>query len=182
MFKFAFFCNSTTLTPENYCKELSGTDFKGRVYGVNSLEVACSAAKRLADEGFDEIDLCGDFDEAMALEIKKSAGSNVEIWYERYFDSEREKLEALSTLNPWGIIIEVGESWEKDRYSILKSEECDTYIACVNGMEDAIRAAEQMVRDGVTFIELCSYYDEEKTKQLIEGIGGAVPIGYPAQA
>ncbi len=182
MFKFAFFVNSTTLTPENYSKNLLGKDFAGLVCGVNSMELACKKAKELEETGFDEIELCGDFTGEMAKEIKDSTLGKIKICYETYSSQEKAKFDELKELNPWGIIIEVGETWDKDRYSILKSEECDTYIACVNGMEDGIHAAEQMVRDGVKFIELCSYYDEEKTNQVIEGIGGAIPIGAPVEA
>ncbi len=181
MFKFAFFVNSTSLTPDNYSKHLYGKSFTGLVCGVNSMELACTKAKELEESGFDEIELCGDFDREMAQVIKDSTSGNIKICYETYSLQEKAKFDELEELNPWGIIIEVGETWEKDRYTILKSEECDTYIACVNGMEDGIHAAEQMVMDGVKFIELCSYYDEEKTNQIIEGIGGAIPVGSPTQ-
>ncbi|MEG1930748.1 MAG: DUF6506 family protein, partial [Anaerovorax sp.] len=129
MFKYAFFLDSETLTPENYGKELKGDGFEGVVYGINSLELACETAKKLADQGFDEIDLCGAFDGEKAKIIKEFAGGKMEVWYETYTAPEEEKFNKLSKLNPWGIIIHVGAKWGKDAYTLLKSEECDTYIA-----------------------------------------------------
>lgn len=182
MFKFAFFVNSETLTPENYKKELHGEGFEGLVCGVNSLELACETAKKLAEEGFEEIDLCGDFDAEKAKTIQGFAGDKIEVWHETFTKPEEEKFEKLTQLNPWGIIIHVGSKWEKDSYTVLKSAECDTYIACVDGMDETFEAAKRMVADGVTFIEICSYYNEEMCNQIVESIGGAIPIGFPIQA
>lgn len=182
MFKYAFFVNSETLTPENYKKELRGDDFEGVVCGINSLELACETAKKLAEQGFEEIDLCGDFNDEMAKEIKEFAGGKIEVWHETFTAPEEEKFNKLSQLNPWGIIIHVGAKWGNDAYTVLKSKECDTYIACVDGMEETFEAAKRMVADGVTFIEVCGYYDEAMCNQIIASIDGAIPVGFPVQA
>ncbi len=181
MLKYAFLINSKTLTPETYSREFVGKNFHGYICAVNSFKKACEIAGKLADEGFQEIDLCGDYGLEKAKVIKDSLGSRVKIFYEIYEDGEEDKFEALSSLNPWGVIINVGETWERDRYFLLQSSEFDTHVACVKDLEEALQAARQMQKNGVAFIELCGYFDKEKRDQIISAIEGKMPVGYPVK-
>ena len=182
MLKYAFIINSRTLTPENYSKEFSGPGFQGYICGVNALEQACEVAIKLTAEGFNEIDLCGDYGPEKAAKIKECTGGRVKVFYEIYTDGEEDKFEALPSLNPWGVIIQVGEQWKEDRYFILRSPEFNTHVACVEDLEDAVSAARTMQEEGVTFIELCGYFDQKKRDRIIDAVSGKLPVGYPVKA
>ena len=38
-------------------------------------------------------------------------------------------------------------------------------------------AAQKLVSEGVKFIEICSWFDAERTQSVIDAIDGAVPVG-----
>jgi len=69
------------------------------------LELACTTVKRLALEGYTEIDLCGDFNVAMAAEISAYTGNEIVAQPAVFGHLEEEKFAKLSVINPWGIII-----------------------------------------------------------------------------
>ena len=47
----------------------------------------------------------------------------------------------------------------------------------VKNQEQANEAAKQLTAEGMDDIELCSWFDAEKTQKVIEAIGGSVPVG-----
>jgi hypothetical protein len=47
----------------------------------------------------------------------------------------------------------------------------------VNNLEMACQAAIDLMEKGIAFIELCTWFDEEKTRAIIEYISGKVPVG-----
>ena len=59
----------------------------------------------------------------------------------------------------------------------LRNEECNTYVRFTKDLEAAKAAAKELTDQGVYFIEICSYFDEEKTRAIIDAVGGKVPVG-----
>jgi len=53
----------------------------------------------------------------------------------------------------------------------------NTYVAFVKDMDSAMEAGRELVKKGVAFMELCGWYDSEKTEQIINAIGGSIPVG-----
>ena len=59
----------------------------------------------------------------------------------------------------------------------LKCDGCDTTAIFVKDLEQAQEAAKTLTDGGIAFIELCSWFDKEKTEAVIDAVGGAVPVG-----
>lgn len=59
----------------------------------------------------------------------------------------------------------------------LLSKECNTKIMLVKDLDMACQAAKELVEKGVFFIELCSWFDTERTKAVIAAIDGKLPVG-----
>ena len=59
----------------------------------------------------------------------------------------------------------------------LKDPVANTHIRFIRDGEGACEAAKGLVADGVTFIELCSWFDAEKTNAVIKAIDCQVPVG-----
>ncbi len=64
---------------------------------------------------------------------------------------------------------------EKDRAQIHNGT---AQIIGVSGIEDAMRTAQKLQREGVDCIELCGAFEEEGARRVIEATGNKMPIGY----
>ncbi len=181
MYKLAFFVEMEHETRHSYQTVLEGRQMKVMVCGINSMEMAWETARELAGDGYDEIQLCGAFDENKAHTISNASGGNLMVSYETYSSPEMEKFLALESLNPMGIILHVGNEYFEKTSTTLCSDEADTHVVLVDSMEAALKAAQDLVSQGVKFIELGTYFDKDKAEQLIQGIQGVAPIGYPVK-
>lgn len=178
MFRYAFIMNSRKLTPENYSVSFQNDEFFCYISAVHSSEMTKELAKQLAEDGVTVIDLCGDYDEQTTQSVAKATDDQVKVFYAKYSQEEAKKLEALPSLNPYGIIIKgagLSDEWET---LALTSDEFDTKICIVKSDEAAAQAAKALVEQGITFIELCSYFDVEKAAAISAAIEGKVPVGY----
>lgn len=178
MFKYAFILNSQTLTPESYSKVYENEEFYCRIAAINSMEMCYDLARKLAEDGVQLIDLCGDFDQEKAEAVRKATRDEVKVCYAKYTEEEILKLEALPSLNEYGIIIKAGGIGKTPVRAELKSSECNTYVAFVEDDSMAHAVANEMVKEGINFIELCSYFTKEKAEELVETIAHKVPVGY----
>lgn len=176
--KYAFIMNSASLNPDSYSVIYENAGNQDYYTAVHGMKMTQELAKKLADEGYEQIDLCGDFDAKKAEEIKEAAENKIKVNYAKYSEEDLAKFDALESTSKYGIIA-IGFDMTEDMVRLeLASEEFNTYIAIVANEETAAQAAKQMVLEGINFIEMCGYFDSEKAEKVAEAIGHQVPVGY----
>lgn len=176
--KYAFIMNSGTLNPETYSTLYE--DRKNQYYfaAVHGMAMTRELAKKLAGEGYDFIDLCGDYDGEKAEDIKKAADGNVQVCYAKYSEEELAKFNALPANDRYGIIVLGFDMTGDPVWLTLESDEYNTWIALVADEETAALEAKKMVEHGIHFIELCGYFTAPKAEKIMEAIDRKVPVGY----
>lgn len=178
MFKYAFIMNSRSLTPETYSAAYQNEEFYCFVAAVHGMKMTRELAKKLVNEGIELIDLCGDYTKNRAEEIYEAVNEQADVCYAEYTAEEQRKFDALESTKEYGLII-MADGLEGKLVSLnIESEECNTHIILVDSDDMAAEAAKKLVANGVNFIELCSYFDLEKAKDIINVIDGKVPVGY----
>lgn len=179
MFNYAFIVNSEGLTPEDYSWSYKNDEMKLEFLATSGMEMTKKYAKKLADKGVKYIDLCGDFDADKADEAAKATDNKIEVCYAKYSDSETKKMDKLTDLGEYGIIIMAyGLEPGSTKTKRLVGSEFVTTIVLVDSEDAAKAAAKGLVDGGINFIELCSFFDENKANDIIDSIKGAVPVGY----
>ena len=179
MFKYGFIMNSRGLTPETYSVAYQNDEFYCYIAAVHGMKMTRELAKKLVYEGIELIDLCGAYDEEMAQDVLESTGDDsLEVCYAKYTQEQEEKFNSLDCEEEYGIIVKASGIKEKPHYLEMESEEFNTRIALVGSDAMAIEAAKEMIDKGICFIELCSYFDLEKTEAILAATGRKVPIGY----
>lgn len=178
MFTSAFILNSRSLTPETYSAEYKNEQFHFYMTAVHGMKMTCEVAVRLADEGFEYLDLCGNYNEEKLIRVQEASGRRLKLSYAKYTEEQQQKFGELESQNEYGLIIMAKGSENKPQRIEMESNEFNTHIALVYSDEMAIEVAQDMVNHGVNFIELCSYFDFEKAETIIEAIGRKVPVGY----
>lgn len=176
--KYAFIMNSASLNPESYSVT---HDNEGNQYyftAVHGMKMTRELTKKLAGDGYELMDLCGDYNAEKAEEVKGAAEGKIKVNYAKYSEEDLAKFDALESTSKYGIIV-LGFNLTVDLVRLeLTSEEYNTYIAIVAKEEMAALQAKKMVEEGINFIELCGYFDSEKAERVAEAIGHMVPIGY----
>lgn len=175
--KYAFIMMSATMTPEEYTVVHENEYDYSLLAAVKSSKMAGEFAKKIADEGIVKIDLCGAFNDKTAQKVKDYAGEAVDIRYARYKGDDGKRVDELESLDEYGIIL-MDSSLKETEWIYKKNEEFNTSIAFVNSLDSACSAAKRMVEEGIVFIEMCRWFDEEKATTLIETIANAVPVGF----
>ena len=176
MFKFAYIINMPGYSPETYGGVYENDESYSVIVGVDGVEGAKAYAQKLEKANYDLINLCSDFDEEASEAIRKSMGDPIEIQNAKYFPEELEKLEALTDPADYGIIIQMDGVEESVRVS-LDSPDCNSKAIFVKDMESAKQAAGTLVEEGIDFIELCGWFEEDMTREVIAAVDGSVPIG-----
>ena len=176
MFKFAFVINMPGYTPETYSTVWQDENEYNFVAGVDGIEAGKEFVKKLASEGYELFNLCGDFDTEVTAEIQNAVGESAEVECSKYTEAEAAKLGALEVLQNYGIIILV-EGADGIEEAYLESPDCNTTVMFVKDMENAKLAAAELVEKGIDFIELCSWFDEEKLNEIIAATENKVPVG-----
>lgn len=177
--KYLFIMNSDTLTPDTYGGNLRTETIDATFIAVNSMDLACNAAQKLVvQNGIELIDLCGDFDEEKANQIKGFIDADCTIRWVKYREEELQKLASLNSMNPYGIIVRDSGFDGKKHRLLLESQEFNTIALGVADLGQAKEAAKEMVKQGIAFIELSSYFNREMCDAVIHAIDGAVPVGF----
>ncbi|MCB6994393.1 DUF6506 family protein [bacterium 210820-DFI.6.37] len=176
MFKYAFIENVDGAAPETYSFVYENEESTSLVAGTSSFEMTEELVKKLDSEGYDLIDMCGDFDDAAVEKLLKVTKNGIRICHADYLPVQLEKIEALESLKEYGIVI-VMDGVEETQSFTLESEACNTHARFTKDLEAAKAAAKELVDQGVSFLELCSYFDRTKTLEIIDAIDGAVPVG-----
>jgi hypothetical protein len=176
--KYAFIMNSATLNPESYSALYEEEGNQYYFAATHGMQMTRELAKRLADDGYELIDLCGDFDEDKAEEIRKASEGKIRVNYAKYTEEEMAKYNALTANNRYGIIV-LGFDLSKDLVNLeLESGEYNTYVAIAATEETAAQEAKRMVAEGIHFIELCGYFNSERAAAIAKAIDHKVPLGY----
>lgn len=176
MFKYAFIENVEGASPEQYSFIYENAESYNMVAGTSSFEMTQELVKKLDSEGYDLIDLCGDFDDEAVKKLLSVTKNGIDICHADYLPEQLEKIEALESLKEYGIVI-VMDGVEETECFTLESEACNTHVRFTKDLEAAKAAAKELTEQGVYFLELCSYFDREKTLEVIEAIDGKVPVG-----
>ena len=140
------------------------------------MDMAKELAAKYAAEGFTLFNLCGDFDDDITAAMAEIAGEGVRIKHADYLPEELAKLEAAASLENYGIII-VMRGVEEPTELRLECDECKVKAVFVKDLEQSEAVAAAMAEEGVDFIELCSWFDQEKTEAVSEAAGGKIPVG-----
>jgi len=176
--KYAFVMNSGTLNPEIYSVVYEDAGSQYFFTGVHGMKMTRELAKKLAADGYEMIDLCGNFNEEKTEDIRKVSEEKIKVSYAKYTEEEQAKLDALDSMGKYGIIV-LGFDLSKDVVKLeLTSDEYNTYIAIVAKEEMAAHEAKRMVAEGINFIELCGYFNSERAAVVAEAIEHKVPLGF----
>lgn len=176
MLKFAFIENLPGSSPETCSAVYENAESYSVVVGTSSYEMTEAYVRKLDEEGFSIIDLCGDFDDEAVAKLKSAVKSPIQISHADYLPEELKKIQALESFKEYGIIVAMDGVEETVERSI-RNEEGNSYIRFVKDLDAAKAAAVELVGQGVYFIELCSYFDKKKTEEVIAAIEGKVPVG-----
>ncbi len=176
MLKFAFLINVPGETPGTFAGSYENSESFNLVAGTDNMVMAKEFVAKLVDEGYTLFNLCGDFDDEVTTQMQNAAGPDVKIRHADYTLAELAKVEALTEFTKYGMIIVMRGVEEPNEVELS----CDGFNAkaiFVKDQEQANAAARKLVDEGVHDIELCSWFTEEKTQEVIDAIGGAVPVG-----
>ena len=176
MLKFAWLVNVPGSSPEKYSGVYENAESCNMVVGTGDMESAKAFVKKLADEGYTLFNLCGDFDDDITAEMAALAGDGVKISHADYLPEELAKVSALEEFSEYGIVI-VMRGVEQPVEVDVDADGMHTRAVFVKDLEQAKTAAKKLSDAGVHGIELCSWFDREKTEAVIEAIGGATPVG-----
>lgn len=176
MFKYAFIENVAGATPETYSFVYDNAESTSLVAGTSSFEMTEELVKKLDSEGYDLIDMCGDFDDEAVKKLLSVTKSGISICHADYLPVQLEKIEALESLKEYGIVI-VMDGVEETQGFTLESEECNTHVRFTKDLDAAKAAAKELADQGACFLELCSYFDREKTLEVIDAVEGRIPVG-----
>ena len=174
--KFAFIANIPGETPETYSTVFETAGSHNLIAGVDGMDAAKVYIKKLADEGYELFNLCGDFDDEITAEIQEMVGENVEVKNARYTVDEAIKLEYLQSFKNYWIII-LDEDVNKYHEEVLRSEACDARMIFVQDMRQAKNAAKRLIEKRIDFIELCSWFDVLRLEPIVEATENKVPVG-----
>lgn len=176
MLKFAWFVNVPGSSPDKYKGVYENAESYNMIVGTGDMESAKAYAKKLADEGYTLFNLCGDFDDEVTAEMSALAGEGVKIRHADYLPAELEKVSALEEFSEYGIVV-VMRGVEEPSEVDINADGMHTRAIFVKDQEQANAAAKLLSDAGMHGIELCSWFDKEKTEAVIDAIGGATPVG-----
>ena len=176
MLKFAFLVNVPGQTPETYCGTYENSESFNLVAGTDNMDMAVDYVGKLAADGYTLFNLCGDFDDEVTAKMQAVAGPDVKIKHADYFPEQLAKVEALPEFTRYGIVV-VMRGVEEPNEVVIDTPELYTKAIFVKDQEQANAAAKKLADEGMHDIELCSWFTEEKTQEVIDAIGGAVAVG-----
>lgn len=178
--KFAFIMDVKGASPETYSTVFETAGRYNLVAGVDGQEAAAEYIEKLAAEGFDEIDLSGDFDDEFAAriaeEVRKKAGDSIEIKNTRYTIDELMKLQFIDSSRNYGIII-MDEDVDRYHEVVLRCKARDTRIIFVQNLQRARHAVAKLAEKRVSIIDLCSWFDVLRHEPISVIAGNGIAVG-----
>ena len=180
MVRYALMINVPGESPATYSKVYETQENYDWYVGTGDMEMATTLMKQLVAEEFDMVNLCGDFDDEMLQRFIEIGEGKTKVSAARYAPEELRKLESLSSIKEYGFISLMPGIDQIERLE-LRSDECNTYVLLVRDLEMACDAAKELVEMGIDLIELCGWFDSQKTQSIIDAIHGKAPVGSCAQ-
>lgn len=178
--KFAFIMNVKGTSPETYSTVYETAGRYNLIAGVDGTEAAEAYIKKLAEEGFDKINLSGDFDEEfahrMAEQIAAGISENTEIKCTRYILDELMKLQFIDSFRDYGLII-IDENVNKYHDVVLRSPVRDTRISFVQNLKHARHAVIRQIEKRVNVIDLCDWFDMLRLDNILKTAGNRAAVG-----
>ena len=173
--KFVYMVEMPNLDPASFCGGFENDDHSCVIVGLDNKETAKELFCKYTAEGYDLFNLCSGFtpEDAAAFEAM-AEGTKVRAAV--YEGDQVEKIDALEDFSKYGAIF-VAAGLDAPKEVRLSGPDFDMTGVYITDQESANAAARKLVEEGVTFIELCSWFDAEKTQSVIDAIGGAVPVG-----
>ncbi len=80
-------------------------------------------------------------------------------------------------LSNYGFIM-IDPSYTKEEKTSLSSDVFKTTVCCVQDITMACKSAKTLVAEGIQLIEVCGAFKGDMPEQVIEAIGGKVPVGH----
>lgn len=176
MGRYALIINVPGESPETYSKVYESQESHELYVGIDNIDMATALMKKLAQDGFEMVNLCGDFNDETLQKFIEIGQGKIAVSAARYTPDELVKLEKLSSMKEYGFLSYMPNLEQMD-YLELFSEECNTHVSFVRDMDMACQAAVELVQQGIDIIELCSWFDAPKTQAIINAVQGKVPVG-----
>ena len=176
MFRFALIINVPGASLGTCSKVYENKDSYNEFIGSGSMEMAGQIVQSLLEKDIEEIDLCGAFDDQETEKLRNITQNKIEIFNSKHSPEELRKVKEMNSFNKYGFIsitkgIETMQSLE------LLGEKRNNHIILVKDLDMACQAANMLLENGVDLIELCSWFDDEKTQSVIDAINGKIPVG-----
>ena len=176
MIRYALMINVPGESPATYSKVYETQENYDLYVGTGDMDMATELMKQLSEEGFEMVNLCGDFDDEIVQRFIKIGQGKIKVSAARYSPQELLKLEELTSLKEYGFISFM-PSIEQIECLDLFSNECNTHVFLVRDLEMACEAAAKLIEMGADAIELCGWFDSLKTQAIIDAIHCKVPVG-----
>lgn len=175
MAKFAFIINVEGADPATHKAELQGKNLN-RIYCVDGKDAAEGLVKDLDKEVFRIFNFCGDFTAKDMEKYEADVTGGAKFQNARYAPEQKEKLEKLDSFAEYGVII-IDSGMVGIRKAEISAPGCNVRVRFIRNVKEAGNAAMELVDEGIDFIELCSWFDGEKTGAIIKAVDGKVPVG-----
>lgn len=175
MLKFAFMIKMPNLEPDKFIATYDNAESHNVVIGMDSKDIAKEKMQEFIDDGYTLFNLCSGFTPEDAAEYE-AMGEGIKVRAAVYNEAEGAKIAALDDYSKYGVVI-VMRGVEESAEVTCEGPGFEAKAIFVKGQEEANEAAKKLVGEGVKFIEICSWFDAERTQSVIDAIGGVVPVG-----
>lgn len=176
MLKFAFIVDCPGQTPETYKGVYENSESYNLIIGTDNMDMALEYALKLVAEGYTLFNLCGAFDDEITAKMQAAAGEGVKIRHADYMPEQLAMVEALEEFTRFGIVI-VMRGVEEPVDVVIECDDLYTHAIYVKDQQQANEAAKKLAAEGLHGIELCSWFDREKTMAVMDSVDGACPVG-----
>ena len=176
MFKFALIINVPGASLGSCTKVYENKESYNEFIGSGSMDMAAQIVESLIEKDIEEIDLCGAFDDQETEKYRKITHNKIEIFNSKNSVEEQRKIDAMTSFNKYGFI-SITKGIQEMQTVVLSGEKRDNHIVMVKDLDMACLAAKTLIEKGVDLIELCSWFDNEKTQSIIDAIDGKIPVG-----
>lgn len=177
MLKFAFIAKMPGENPEKFVTTYENAESCNYVVGVDNMEEAKACVKKLANEGYSLLNLCGAFDDEITAELRTIAGAEVTIKNAKYTAEETAKKAVMERpLKQYGVIV-VMDGVETPEDLVIDGEVSTMEVIFVKDLAQAEDAARKLTANGMKLIDLCSWFDREKAEAVIAAMNCNVPVG-----
>lgn len=175
MMKFVYMIKMPNLDPEHFIGTFEDADNCIVVVGMDNKDTAKELFQKYVAEGFALFNLCSGFTPEDAAEFEALA-EGTKVRAAVYNEEQAAKIGALKDFSKYGAIFVTPDVKETEEIHCA-GPGFETTAMLIKDQETANAAAQKLVGDGATFMELCSWFDTEKTQSVVDAIDGAVPVG-----